>query len=242
MDKQIKATDSLGRPICGAKLRSGKLCQQKNGLQPNGRCSKHSGHAGRPAMKEGTSVSHVTARKRLMQHALVGTFEQALNDPTILEHTANVATLEVLIQKALESMALPDVSQWESVLDAAKTLQTEAEGADGWVQLDLESLKLLVSLAQTGFDVQSNYEHSVNELVRLMKEQKDHRKAELERRTSESNVLTQQRALELVRALLLAINSQIPDANTRRAIGIDFARIIGKDSYSELDRQLGSGS
>lgn len=76
-------------PVCGAKTRDGSPCL--NAQMPNGRCRMHGGTSTGTPLKTGRYSKHL--------NSLRGSYQDSLNDQTLLDMREQVALLDAIVQQ-----------------------------------------------------------------------------------------------------------------------------------------------
>ncbi len=206
--------DADGKPICGIIKKDGKPC--RGHAMPNGRCYKHGGATpaglASPNFKHGKYSSVVPGR-------MLARYQEAEQDPALLSLRSELALLDGRLFDLLGRVDTGESGRiWgkaqEAVLDLrAANLNKDQEAAG-------EALNRLIGIISKGHSDYAAW-HEVHEVVDQRR-----RIAESERKrlVETHQMITTERALALMGAIVGAIKEEINDQKLLQRIS---ARILG---------------
>lgn len=124
--KKVHARNEQGTPICGAKLKGGRICRDTH-IMPNGRCRRHGGKMpsgpGHPNYRHGRS-------SKMLPDAVAARYREAYDDKELLEIRGDVA---LFAARQTELTGRIDTGEagylWAKLREAWADLQTSQNDA-----------------------------------------------------------------------------------------------------------------
>lgn len=207
----MQTDEPLARAICGAKTRSGGVCQ--NAPMPNGRCRMHGGKslsgAAHPNFRTGRYSKYLPQR-------LLERYNDGLNDPDLLTLADDISLLTARLEELLQKIDSNDTGAgWKLVKATYAKLKTAIKAGDA------------LNTAQRMNELERQINTSTTEWalwgeISLVLEQR-RRLVETERRllVEHDRVVTVDQLMIMVGALQEVIRTHVHDRNTLAAIASD---------------------
>lgn len=214
------------QPICGAQLtgkRRGQVCQSTVVME-NGRCRLHGGKSlkgmASPQYKHGRYSKYMPAR-------LMDAAQAASVDPELLSLRAEIGLVYARMADILKRVDTNESGQlWERVGEAF----TEFEHARGTVR-EVPGLERLRAAIESG---QTDYE-AWHEVGLLIEQRRKLVETEQKRLIAMEQMITTERALLLVGAIVNIIKTRVNDANVLSAITEDVGKLLTSGSPTPVD-------
>ena len=202
--------------ICGAKTRSGEPC--KKWAMPNGRCRLHGGlqpnGLASPNFKDGRYSKYLPAR-------LAGKYLEAQNDPELLNLAGEIGLVEARIAELLEGVDRDAVGRvWAKIRATYDDLDLAMKTGDsnGTIACMVE----LGKLTRTG---NRDY-YAWEEIVKLIEQRRKLVDSERKRRVDMQNMITADRAMLLVSAIVGVIRDNVADRKVLTRISNEIGKLI----------------
>ena len=201
---------------CGAKTRSGEPC--KTPAMPNGRCRMHGGKIPRGA----ASPHFVTGRySKDLPTRLAARYEEARNDPDLLNLNAEIQLTYALLGEALKGMDHGESGQlWRSLKDAWETFQ-DANRAQ-----DKEASRL--ALIDIGDLIRRGVADAAarSEVLGIIERRRKLVESEGKRRTAMQQMITAERLMVLVSAVVDVVMRHVDEPRVRAEISADIGALL----------------
>jgi hypothetical protein len=224
-----------GRAICGARTRTGALCQHEPGWGMDhpgrDRCKFHGGVIPKNPPKTGQH----TQLKRLLDaipEAMKEDVQAALNDPELLSLRQHIAVVDGLLVKLFrEYGASGDLARWSDAYDVL--MQANDAAAAGNNTLAGQKMSALRALLQRGRD-QSG---TLNEIHRVLTQRRQLNDSEIKRRLVEENMMSPQDARAFMAAFFTSLDKRVQDHAVKRAVAADLRDWIAVTRIGEARAQ-----
>ena len=200
---------------CGAKTRSGTPCKRQ--ALPNGRCKLHGGLTpsgmALPQFRTGRYSKAIPAR-------LLARYEQAQRDPDLLAVREEVALLDARLADLLSRVDTGEAGTlWKQARQALKAFH--AARAAGETKAMHEAL---VDLDQTIGRAVADYA-AWDELGSVIEQRRKLVESERKRLIEMQQMISAEKAMTLVQALLESVRQNVSDRQQLAAIQSDFVRL-----------------
>ena len=204
------------RPICGAKTRAGTPC--KKAPMANGRCHLHGGKSlgglASPTFKHGRYSRYLPAN-------LTGRYEAARQDPDLLALRDEIALVDTRLGGLVEKLGSGESgSLWRRLRGAHQGLLQAREAKDS--AGIASALTEIGELIERGTDEYVNWE----EILGLLDQRRRLVESERKRLVEMQQMITVERAMLLVSAVVNAVARHVPDRKQLNAIATDIRGLI----------------
>jgi len=203
---------------CGAKTRSGEPCKAR--AMANGRCRMHGGPTPRGAALPQTTTGRYS---KDLPTRLAARYEEARNDPDLLNLNAEIQLTYALLGEALKGMDHGESGQlWRSLKDAWDEFQ-EANRAQ-----DKEASRL--ALVAMGDLIRRGVADAAarSEVLGIIERRRKLVESEGKRRTAMQQMITAERLMVLVSAVVDVVMRHVDDPRTRSAISTDIGALLSR--------------
>ena len=208
---------------CGAKTRSGEPCKAK--AMPNGRCRMHGGKIPRGAALPQTT--HGRYSKDLPTR-LAARYEEARTDPDLLNLNAEIQLTYALLGEALKGMDHGESGRlwrelkatWDEFQEANRAQDKEAS------RLALVSMGDLIKRGVADAAARS-------EVLNIIERRRKLVESEGKRRTAMQQMITAERLMVLVAAVVDVVMRHVDDSATRAAISADIGTLLSRVDSGE---------
>ena len=202
--------------ICGAKTRSGEPC--KKWAMPNGRCRLHGGlqpnGLASPNFKDGRYSKYLPAR-------LAGKYLEAQNDPELLNLGGEIGLVEARIAELLEGVDRDAAGRvWAKIRATYDDLDLAMKTGDSGGTI--ACMAELGKLTRTG---NRDY-YAWEEIVKLIEQRRKLVDSERKRRVDMQNMITADRAMLLVSAIVGVIRDNVADRKVLTRISNEIGKLI----------------
>ena len=203
---------------CGAKTRSGEPCKSK--AMTNGRCRMHGGKIPRGA----ASPHFVTGRySKDLPTRLAARYEEARTDPDLLNLNAEIQLTYALLGEALKGMDHGESGRLWRELKATWDEFQEANRAQ-----DKEASRL--ALVAMGDLIKRGVADAAarSEVLNIIERRRKLVESEGKRRTAMQQMITAERLMVLVSAVVDVVMRHVDDSATRAAISADIGALLSR--------------
>lgn len=192
------------KPICGAKTRSGGVCQNAPMDNGSGRCRMHGGMSPRgPAHWKWSGGSE---RSHYLPTRLAKRFEAAMADTELLSTRADIALVEVRISELMERIDQRESGRaWEDLAEAYGALDDCLHSGDS-AKL-IETMKRMDGIIKAG---QDDY-HVWREIMDAMEQRRKLAESERKRLVDMQQYITTERVIVFVNKIVEIIAGAISD-------------------------------
>jgi len=207
-----------GRPICGAKTRSGAPCRQKP--MANGRCRMHGGK--NPSGVAHPSFKHGRYSKDIPQR-LMARFEASLNDPDRLVLDREIALTDARLGELLSMLGTGESGwRWRQIVSHWREYRGARRRGD--VQGMTEALEAVDGLID-GAALEQDAWAEIHALIQARR-----RLVESERRRilEAQEYLSIDEAMTVVTAIARSVDRHVIDRATKEAIAADLRAILAR--------------
>ena len=201
---------------CGAKTRSGEPC--KTPAMPNGRCRMHGGKIPRGA----ASPHFVTGRySKDLPTRLAARYEEARNDPDLLNLNAEIQLTYALLGEALKGMDHGESGRLWSELKATWDEFQDANRAQ-----DKEGSRL--ALVAMGDLIKRGVADAAarSEVLGIIERRRKLVESEGKRRTAMPQMITAERLMVLVSAVVDVVMRHVDEPRVRAEISADIGALL----------------
>lgn len=214
-------SDEVKDWMCGAKTRAGTPCRLA--AMPNGRCKFHGGMspAGVTHYKYGTGK---TRRSKYLPDNLIGKYEEALADPELLSLREDIALTETRINELMELLATPGAAAaWGSVSAAFDDLRVAMNAKD------VVEIQTALASLNSAIDEGAGYGVLWGQIFEVTEQRRKLVESEGKRLVAMQQMITNDRALLLISALLGILKAHITDTKVLNAIAIDIRELASRE-------------
>ena len=169
---------------------------------------------GRPS-KEGN------IRRRFLPKRMLETFDEAINDPTLLKLDRDLAVTEGLIVDDIKRL-----DKGESGWMWAKLKQTWKEFKSAEAKADIQEMKLKLAEVGNLIIIGSNEASLRSELLKKLDQRRKMVESERRRLVEMQQMVERRQLMEFVRAVALLIESHVGDQASRVAIGYGIKELL----------------
>ncbi len=211
--------------ICGARARTKTPCCKDQAI--SGRCNNHGDDSPR-------GIEHYNYQGKgegaFLPQSLQQMYRTFINDPDRLSMEKNIATLDVRNAQLLLSLEEGDPGElWTTALKSLEHMQAAARRNDkSGMSKHLDDLDQTLREGEKVIATWGEY----RENTELRRKLSDTESKQMER---SRQVLTSRQAMALVQALVLAIDEEVHDEDTRSRIGERFIRITAAGNIPTLE-------
>ncbi len=207
----------MSKPKCGAKTRSGGVCQQP--AMENGRCRLHGGKSlkgiASPTLKTGRHSKYLPV-------SLMDNYHEHLGDDNRLVLDPEIALIDTRMGEVIESLGDYEGSAAWLQLYALKCKYQDAKN-------DGERLLVLIEIFNV-IDMGASHVSKWNELLAIIDARRKVVESERKRLVEAEQVVTVDRVMLLASALLNAVKTHVTNPSIRAAIQVEFTRLVGATS------------
>ena len=215
-------TNAKGKVICGGKRRTRPAACQQTILGPNGRCRIHNGYAAKGRASSGFTHGRYS---KAIPDRLAARYEEASNDPQLLEQRAELALIDARMGDLLEQVgAGSNMERWQQLVAVEQRLTTAQAGGDE--AKITQSLAQLRGLVREGHQEQENW----REIYGLIEQRRRVAESEAKREVAMDQMATVEQILLLFGQLgMIALKH--------------FGELPGYGKYTnDVDRLVNSGT
>ena len=212
--------DGHSHAICGAKTRSGGVCQ--NWAMANGRCRMHGGKVPRgaalPQFKHGRYSKAIPAR-------MLQAYEAAANDPELLDLRQSVALIDARLIDLLAGIdAGETVGRWQAMRKAYYAFRAALQAHDdpGMVR----AISAMEDLISRGVSEAEAW----GEIRGLLDDRRKHTETQQKLETAGERGIPASELVTFMAALQKLIESVVPDPATRIRIGDGVEQLLTQRS------------
>lgn len=204
---------------CGAKTRGGKPCD--SWAMPNGRCRMHGGKT--PVAGALPQTTHGRYSKYLPAR-LAGRYQEAQADADLLALRDEVSLIDSRLADLLKRVDTHEAGHWWKELRQAHNEYQSAEK-----KADIPAMRHWINewgrIAQVGLTDYAAW----NEVYNVLEQRRKLVESERKRLVEMQQVITSERAMLLIAALVDVIKQHVSDRNTLAAISADVGKLITVD-------------
>lgn len=215
-EKDQPEKSAKGNHRCGAKTRSGKPCQLW--AMPNGRCGKHGGLTPRGA----ASPHFKTGRySRDLPTRMASRYQEAVADPELLSLREEIAAIDARVSDLLGRVDTGEAGvAWRNATDAFFEVQTAISKQDVFhMQVGLTKLENLLAKGRNDYA-------AWGEVINLFEARRRLVVDERKRLVEMNQVITAERAMLLVGAIIEIIRRNVSDRNVLSSISREISTIV----------------
>lgn len=202
---------------CGAKTRSGELCKNW-GMEPSGRCRMHGGKSLRgiasPQFKHGRY-------SKAMPERLLSRYKEAQSDKRLLELSEEISLIDARLADVLQRVDSGDSGQLWTALKAAHSSFVDAR-TKGDVPTMTARLNELGELIDSGLDDYAAW----GEVGKLLEQRRRFVESERKRMVEMQQMITADRAMVLLAAVVDVIRRHVDDRGALAAISRDIGALV----------------
>jgi hypothetical protein len=186
---------------------------------PNGRCRMHGGTStGRPMTAGGRFSKFLPAR-------LAARYEEARKDAQLLSLSDDLAVLEARLCELLGTLDTEEsAAGWARALGLYETALKEGRGPKATA-----ALRELGAVLKAGLGAAAKWA----EVDEIMEQRRRLSEAEVKRLAAMGQFITATEGNLLIAALVRAVHENVDDADARRRIARDVARLLGRPAPGE---------
>lgn len=216
-----------GVQTCGAKTRSGKLCE--NPAMPNGRCRMHNGKA-----KSGVAHPNYQGKgkSKYLPERMRGTYEAALDDPELLVLRNDIAIIDARLYDLLQRVDSGESGKLWRDAQAAYFNLLEAMRAQ-----DVAGINSAVARIGRCLDSGVDDYTAWDEVTKAIQQRKGLAESERKRLIEARQMISVEQAMMLLTALLTTIKEHVKDTNALSAIQREFIRITSIGDHRVIDAE-----
>jgi len=209
-------TSNPMKAICGAMTKKGEPCERSP--MPNGKCWLHGG-----ATPNGLASPNTTHGRysKYLPARLAGKYLEAQNDPELLNLAGEIGLVEARIAELLEGVDRDAVGRvWAKIRATYDDLDLAMKTGDsnGTIACMVE----LGKLTRTG---NRDY-YAWEEIVKLIEQRRKLVDSERKRRVDMQNMITADRAMLLVSAIVGVIRDNVADRKVLTRISNEIGKLI----------------
>ena len=218
-DKRTYTFDAEGKPVCGARNRTGGICK-RTPTEGRNRCNLHGGKS----LRGMQSPHFVTGRysKDVFGH-LVARYEQAVNDPELLAMRDEIALLQVRIADVLKSLNIGESREiW---IDLKKEYDKLRKAI---VKGDKSSITDSIVRIGSIIDKANDYHNRWDEVMKAMTVKSQLVDKEQKRLTAMSQMISAEEAMKMMVAVVKVVQENVTDRDTLQAIASSIQQIANQ--------------
>lgn len=214
--------DETGKPICGAKTKSGTCC--KIPPMPNGRCRIHGG-----STPVGMVHHNYTDGKysSILPRRLLAKYNEAVEDPNLLAMNQEIALIDARMSDLLSRVDTGESGQLWGMIRSVLSQVQATDGVEHLVALD--QLSQLINHGITDYAAW----HGIQELVEQRRKLVE---SERKRLIDLNQTITAEKAIAMITFILETIKKHEKDTKILQAISYDLRNILGDAPSSPFSR------
>lgn len=211
---------------CGAQKR-GKPGTCKKPAMPNGRCRLHGGLSLAGPASPRTSHGRYS---RYLPNRLVSRYTEAQSDAELVALREEIALTDARLSDLLVRVNTGEAGlTWAALGAAIRAYRVaEAKGAKGYFE-QLRAFDLIEQLAAEGRDDYAAWD----EVHKLIEQRRRLAETEFKRLKEMQQMITAERAMILLGAVVAVIRTHVTDRDTLGAISRDIGRLVANGTGSE---------
>lgn len=205
---------------CGGKTRKGGKCQ--NWAMANGRCRMHNGNAARGIGHPNTTHGRYS---KYLPTRLAGKYLEAQADTELLNLRSEIALIDTRTIELIKQIDTGESGRiWQAVRDVYRDFNTAYHGKDGaGMALCLTELDHLIKAGVRQYAVWGEITGNIEKRRKLVE-------SEHKWMVQNQQMITSERAMLLMAAVVSIIKEQVDDRDTLAAISAGIGKLITIDA------------